>query len=255
MSKLFSKPHPSKDLAHPVPEDPLPRATTSIPNQIHQVLRRRPSKVTKSGPLERHGKSPSVNNTSLGSHPSVNTTSVSSHPSQDSCSYYKPRTLWDTRDTFLPTAKPPPPLPKLDKLKRTVSQHHAKAPVGAAMPTPIYRQPCATSSQSTSTGQSSNDLPIFDISREPHMEAAPKTRGTLVRSTTRITASSGTSDESLSRWKLPSRWAMPSADADKEAKPGAMSLLRFGSRKRAKSIPASSDHDAHPTDKITLELL
>jgi len=232
--------------AFPAPE-PLPVACTPNAKSSHQTLRRGHGKRTQSGPNnEGHTKKPSIGHASISSY----------HSSDTSNSYTGHRKLWDKGDTFLPCAKPPPPLPVLGNHKRTRSQHHIESPLGRpSMSHGTFRPPHSISSTSTSTDPSLYELPVLDISRE-YVDIAPKSQNSLTRSNTRITASSGTSDESLSKqWKPPPSWAGPHAWVDtNEAKtPKPMrSLSRLRSRKRAQSNQRGGC-DATPTRPRTPE--
>ena len=201
-----SKFHPSK-----VPTRPAP------PQESYASLSHRHghSKTNQSGlNSERHVRNPSIGQASV--------TSCRSNDSTGS------KTLWDEGDTFLPRAKPPPPLPMLEKHRHTRSQHRIQSPLAQPL---------------TSMDLSLYDLPVLDISRRYQADDPPRAQTPLTRS------NSGVSDEFISKqWKPPPSWAGPHACVrdDVKAPRPARSLPRLGSRSRAQSNP-QGQRGAAPT--------
>ena len=244
-SFLISQSSPTRAI-FPVPEEPYPPAAILNPEPSRRtLLRRRLSKMlgsssraggdcraTRAGPID---DTPPNDRERV---PSV----TRNHDSA--------KILWGANDSFLPRAKPPPPLKKLNH-RRTPSDAGPRSPSRATVPRPSTSHHCfSTSSRGLSKSKSMTFrgpqpklqvVPVLDVSRDG---LVVNVHHTLSRSSTQ---SSGETDEPRSAWPWhpPSSWAGPAAatSADEDKTPKQAGMFRLLSRKRAPNNPWSGDRD------------
>lgn len=137
-------------------------------------------------------------------------------------SYTGPETIWTDTDSFLPRAKPPPPLKRI-KHVRNRSESDASPP-DTTIPSRPSTSGCGSSGQLSGSHSTlsrsprwSLDVSTLVVSCEDSNQSAPGVQRTLTRTSTRTTIASQRSDDSdvaftpsSGNWKPPTNWAGPS---------------------------------------------
>jgi len=137
-------------------------------------------------------------------------------------SYTGPETIWTDNDSFLPRAKPPPPL-KRTKHVRNRSESDVSLP-DTTIPSRPSTSDCGSSGQSSGPHSTpsrsprwSLDVPTLVVSCEDSYQSAADVQRTLTRTSTRTTIASQGSDDSdiaftpsSGGWEPPVNWAGPS---------------------------------------------
>jgi hypothetical protein len=140
------------------------------------------------------------------------------------------RTIWSEQDSYLPRAKPPPPLKRIKRARnRSENNVSPPDPTIPSRPATSHSSSSGQSSQSYSTTSCSSrrslDVPSIEVSNEDSNQPAADVRCTLTR------IASGASEDSgiifvpsSPNWQPPTSWTGPSkavlADEDHRQKPG-----------------------------------
>ena len=208
---------------HSTSEEPLHRATKLLPKSLRRALSK----------------------------------SFSTLPNLMSKSISKDNTIWSDQDSFLPRAKPPPPLKRI-KHARNRSEN------GESSPDPtMSRRPstshCGSSGQSLASystasrsSRRSLDVPSIEIFNEDSDQPADDVQHTLTRVGTRTTIASGASGDSDvifassgPRWQPPANWAGVSKVAS--ADEGHRDRRKLGGWfTRKKGVESSSEGSSTP---------
>ena len=224
---------------HSPSEEPLYQATIRLPKSLRRAISRSssllPSLMNSKGnrkaerddvsDRKEEGMASVVSGTGLANHIGPNL-----------------RTIWSEHDSYLPRAKPPPPLKRIKHVRnRSESNVSPPDPAISSRPATSHCSSSGQSSGSNSTASCSSrrslDEPSIEISNEGSNQPAADVQCTLTRIDTRMTTASGASESSdiifapsSPNWQPPTSWTGPKAvSADEDPRP---KLGGWGARRK-----------------------